>query len=386
MDILVIAAAILLAGLAIAFALARGAGRSQKQDAQADRIGDQIAGVCDGHAALTERLQALAEAHVTSQATLTKLLEERLDKVSQRMGQSLTDTATKTAESLGKLNNRLSVIDQAQKNITELSGQVVSLQDILANKQARGAFGELQLSELVEAALPPSAFQFQATLGNGKRADCLIDLPNPPGPIVIDAKFPLESFYALRAADDNAAKAQAQRDFRIAIQKHVSDIADKYIVPGETAESALMFLPSEAIYAELHTSFADLVQKSYRARVWIVSPTTLMATLNTVRAVLKDARMRAQAHVIQQEVEKMAQDVGRLQKRVGNLRSHFGQANKDIDEIVTSADRIAKRADRIEHVQLEDVAEEVEALKPVSPDMRLVERASGKARALGGRS
>ena len=202
--------------------------------------------------------------------------------------------------------------------------------------------------------------------------------------------FRLESFYALRAAEDNAAKAQAQRDFRTAIQKHVNDIADKYIVPGETAESALMFLPSEAIYAELHTSFADLVQKSYRARVWIVSPTTLMATLNTVRAVLKDARMREQAHVIQQEVEKMAQDVGRLQKRVGNLQSHFGQANKDIGEIMTSADRIAKRADRIERVQLEDVSEDMETLKPVTAGMRLVERATERGpaptRAAGGRS
>jgi DNA recombination protein RmuC len=376
MEIWLIGLAILFAGLAIAVAIASGAGRTQAHNEQAARIGDQIVGVRDAHTALTERLQALAEAHATSQAMLTKLLEERLDKVSQRMGQSLTDTATKTAESLGKLNNRLNVIDQAQKNITELSGQVVGLQDILANKQARGAFGELQLTELVKAALPPSAFQFQVTLGNNKRADCLINLPNPPGPIVIDAKFPLESFYALRAADDNAAKAQAQRDFRTAIQKHVSDIADKYIVPGETAESALMFLPSEAIYAELYTNFTDLVQKSYSARVWIVSPTTLMATLHTVRAVLKDARMREQANVIQQEVEKMAQDVVRLQNRVGNLKNHFSQADKDIDGIVTSADRIVKRADRIERMEVEDTAEEVEALRPVSTDMRVVERAT----------
>lgn len=380
MDVLIIGAAIVAAGLLIAFAVTRTRDRSDV----GTQLGDQIAGMRDAHAGLTERLQALAEAQATSQATLTKLLEERLDKVSQRMGQTLSDTATKTAESLGKLNTRLNVIDQAQKNITELSGQVVSLQDILANKQARGAFGELQLSELVEAALPPSAFQFQATLSTGKRADCLIKLPNPPGPIVIDAKFPLESFYALRAAESNADKAQAQRDFRTAIQKHVSDIASRYIVPGETAESALMFLPSEAIYAELHTSFADLVQKSYRARVWIVSPTTLMATLNTVRAVLKDARMREQAHVIQKEVGKMVEDVTRLQKRVGNLQSHFGQANKDIGEILTSADRIAKRADRIEHVQVEEVGDDVETLKPISSGMHLVERATEESRAAGG--
>lgn len=377
METLVIGTAILFAGLAIAIALRHRAGRQQAD------ISHQLSTVRDAHIALMERLKTLSETQSISQAALTKLFEERLDKVNQHMGQTLTDAATKTAESLGKLNNQLNVIDRAQKNITELSDQVLNLQDILANKQARGAFGELQLTELVEAALPPSAFQFQATLGNGKRADCLIKLPNPPGPIVIDAKFPLESFDALRAADDNAAKKQAQSDFRIAIRKHVRDIADKYIVPGETAESALLFLPSEAIYAELHTSFVDLVQESYRARVWIVSPTTLMATLHTVRAVLKDARMREQAHVIQQEVEKMAQDVGRLHKRVGKLQSHFGQASKDIDEIMISADRIAKRADRIEDVQLENPSEDVEAFKPVSQSVRLVESATERAQVEG---
>lgn len=377
MEILVIGTAILFAGLAIAIAFRHGASRQQAD------ISHQLSTVRDAQIALTERLKTLSETQSTSQAALTKLFEERLDKVNRHMGQTLTDAATKTAESLGKLNNQLNVIDRAQKNITELSDQVLNLQDILANKQARGAFGELQLTELVEAALPPSAFQFQTTLGNGKRADCLIKLPNPPGPIVIDAKFPLESFDALRAADDNAAKKQAQSDFRIAIRKHVRDIADKYIVPGETAESALLFLPSEAIYAELHTSFVDLVQESYRARVWIVSPTTLMATLHTVRAVLKDARMREQAHVIQQEVEKMAQDVGRLHKRVGKLQSHFGQASKDIDEIMISADRIAKRADRIEDVQLENPSEDVEAFKPVSQSMRLVESATERAHVEG---
>ncbi len=378
MENLVIGAAILFAGLVIAIALRHRAGRQQAD------IGHQLATIRDAHTALMERLKTLTETQSISQAALTKLFEERLDKVNQHMGQTLTDAATKTAESLGKLNNQLNVIDQAQKNITELSDQVLNLQDILANKQARGAFGELQLTELVEAALPPSAFQFQATLSNGKRADCLIKLPNPPGPIVIDAKFPLESFHALRTADDNAAKKQAQGDFRIAIRKHVRDIADKYIVPGETAESALLFLPSEAIYAELHASFVDVVQESYRARVWIVSPTTLMATLHTVRAVLKDARMREQAHVIQQEVEKMAQDVGRLHKRVGKLQSHFGQADKDIKEIMTSANRISKRAERIEHVQLENPPEDVEAsFKPVSQSMRLVESATERTRAEG---
>jgi DNA recombination protein RmuC len=303
---------------------------------------------------LTGRLSAMAEAQSLGQSALTTTLNERLDQVSARMGLSLEESATKTVESLSTLAERLAVIDQAQKNITELSSQVVGLQDILANKQARGAFGEVQLQDIVTNALPPSAYAFQATLGGGVRADCLVHLPNPPGSIAIDAKFPLDAYHLLRAARDDAERTLAQRQFRGDLLKHVKDISEKYIVPGETAESALMFLPSEAVYAELHANFPDVVTKSYAARVWIVSPTTLMATLNTVRAVLKDVEMRKQAGEIQKYVGLMLQDVTRLDARVGNLEKHFQMAEKDIRDIRTSADSIGKRGDKIHDVELGD--------------------------------
>jgi DNA recombination protein RmuC len=271
------------------------------------------------------------------------------------MGESLEQSAEKTALTMASLQERLAVIDTAQRNITALSEQVVSLQDILANKQARGAFGEIQMGDIVTAALPPSAYEFQKTLANGRRADCLVLLPDPPGPIVIDAKFPLESYAALRNAGDEAAKTLAERALRADVLTHVKAIAERYICPGETAESALMFLPSEAIYAELHANFRDVVEKSYRQRVWIVSPTTLMATLNTVRAVLKDVRMREQAGLIQKEVLALTGDVGRLQERVEKLKTHFSQAEGDIRQIDTSADKILRRAGRIEEVQLGDL-------------------------------
>jgi len=240
---------------------------------------------------------------------------------------------------------------------------VVGLQDILSNKQARGAFGEIQLQDIVTSALPPSAYAFQQTLSNGKRADCLIRLPNPPGDIVIDAKFPLESYRALIGAGDEAARKTARRRFAADVDKHVADIAERYIVPGETAESALMFLPSEAVYAELHASFTEVIERSHRARVWIVSPTTLMATLNTVRAVLKDVRMREQAGLIQKEVMTMMQDLGRLDDRVGKLESHFSMAEKDLRAIRISSDKIKGRGERIGEIEMgEDPGAEAETI------------------------
>lgn len=317
----------------------------------------QVQALASHMAELGGRLTQLAE----GQGVLARQMDERLDKMSQRMGQSLEQSAEKTAKTMANLQERLAVIDQAQKNITELSGQVVGLQDILANKQARGAFGEIQMADIVTAALPPSAYSFQATMSNNRRADCLVLLPNPPGPIVVDAKFPLESYAALRDAGDDAMRAQAERGFRADVLKHVTAIAEKYIIPGETAESALMFLPSEAVYAELHANFRDVVEKSYQKRVWIVSPTTLMATLNTVRAVLKDARMREQAGVIQKEVMELIGDVSRLQDRVDKLRTHFSQAEGDIKQIDISTGKIVRRAGRIEEVQLGEDTEAIEA-------------------------
>ncbi|MDR3500065.1 MAG: DNA recombination protein RmuC [Parvibaculum sp.] len=319
-------------------------------------------------AELAGRLSAMADAQAKAQGELARTLNERLDQVGHRVGTSIEETSAKTVETLGNLAARLAIIDEAQKNITDLSSQVVGLQDILANKQARGAFGEVQLQDIVKNALPPSAYAFQVTLNGGTRADCLIHLPNPPGSIAIDAKFPLDAYHLLRNAKDDGERALAQRQFRADLLKHVSDISGKYIVPGETAESALMFLPSEAVYAELHANFSDVVTKSYQARVWIVSPTTLMATLNTVRAVLKDVEMRKQAGVIQKYVGLLLQDVGRLGGRVESLEKHFQQAEKDIRDIRTSADQITKRGEKIHDVELGE-ADAKEALTAARPSV-----------------
>ena len=284
--------------------------------------------------------------------TVLKMMDEKLLAVTKSVGDGLQQSTTKTNETLAALRERLAKIDAAQQKISSLSEQVVSLQEVLSNKQARGAFGEIQLNDLVTSILPPNAYSFQALLSNGKKADCLLNLPNPPGAIVIDAKFPLESYYALRHASSEREKLDAERFFRASVIKHIKDIAEKYIIAGETAESALMFLPSEAIYAELHANFIDVVEHSYKAKVWIVSPTTLMATLNTVRAILKDAHMREQAGVIQKEVGILIDDICRLDERVENLSRHFKQAGEDIDSIKVSSGKIAKRVQKIEAIEL----------------------------------
>ncbi len=336
-------------------------------------------------AALNGRLTQMAESDAAAQAqlserlqaqerALSRFLEDRLTDFSRRLGETLEKTATQAQTSMTDLRERLAVIDAAQKNITELSAQVVSLQDILANKQARGEFGEIQLNDLVQGVLPPSAYGFQVTLSNGKRADCVIKLPNPPGSIVIDAKFPLESYRALREAKDEAARKDAARRFAADIMTHVRDIAEKYIIPGETAESALMFLPSEAVYAELHANFAEVVEKAHRARVYTVSPTTLWATLNTVRAVLKDVRMREQASVIQREVEVMMDDVARLDERVGKLQQHFNLAVEDVRKIRTSTEKVMKRGEKIRDVELEEPEEPAPSELAGSPARLKVEQ------------
>jgi DNA recombination protein RmuC len=302
-------------------------------------------------AELTGRLTQMGEAQINAQAQVNLTLEQRLDAVTKRIGDGLNSHTEKTGKSMGDLHERLAVIDAAQKNLTDLSQQVVGLQDILSNKQARGAFGEVQLNDLVSSILPPSAYQFQATLSNGKRVDCLLNLPNPPGSISVDAKFPLESYRALNDANNDTAIVQASRSFSADIKKHVEAIANKYIIPGETAESALMFLPSESIFTELHTNFQNVVEDSWRRRVMIVSPTSLMAILNTVRAVLKDANMREQAGFIQTEVTNLLGDIERMDKRVGNLARHFANVQDDIKAIQTSSKKVSTRGNRIEEMQ-----------------------------------
>jgi DNA recombination protein RmuC len=357
MLVLAIAVAVLAVG-ALAVVLLRGRARGEAGTAElTGRLAQMAESQAAVQAQLAERLQAQERA-------LGKTLEDRLGDFAKRIGDRLQESSTRSQSALTDLRERLAVIDKAQKNITELSTQVVGLQDILANKQARGAFGEVQLRDIVESILPPSVFAFQETLSNGKRVDCLLRLPNPPGPIAIDSKFPLESYQALRDARDEAAQTIARRAFAVDVRKHVQDIAERYIVPGVTAESALMFLPSEAVYAELHANFREVVEISYRARVWIVSPTTLMATLNTVRAVLKDVRMREQAGVIQAEVHKLLIDIVRLDDRVGKLQRHFDMTSEDVRNIRISTDKVAKRGERIETLQLEEGGTESETLAP----------------------
>ena len=297
----------------------------------------------------------LLEALNEQKLAVLKMVDEKLLAVTKSVGEGLQQNTAKTNQTLTDLRERLAKIDVAQQKISSLSEQVVSLQEVLSNKQSRGAFGEIQLNDLVTSILPPSAYSFQAVLSNGKKADCLLNLPNPPGSIVVDAKFPLESYQALRNAQNDREKLEAERFFKASVIKHIKDISEKYILSGETAESALMFLPSEAIYAELHANFVDVVETSYKAKVWIVSPTTLMATLNTVRAVLKDAYMREQAGVIQKEVGLLIDDVCRLDERIDNLGRHFKQANDDIDSIKISSSKISKRIEKIEAIEVGEI-------------------------------
>ncbi|ETA53790.2 DNA recombination protein RmuC [Ponticoccus alexandrii] len=349
---------------------ARAASRSARMiEAMAQQTGTmahRVQRLSDGQERLAGGLHHVSEAQASSQTAMLQLMEQRLAEVQERMNESLHGTSRRTAHSLGELRERLQVIDKAQANITKLSGDVLSLQDILSNKQTRGAFGEIQLNDIVAKALPSDSYTLQGTLSNGRRADCLIHLPQPPGPIAIDAKFPLEGYEALRNADSDERRQRAAQGFRLSVRKHLRDISERYIIEGETADGALMFLPSEAVYAELHAHFPEVVREGFNLRVWIVSPTTCMATLNTMRAILKDARMHEQAGAIRKELHLLSEDVDRLSARVGNLDRHFGQAARDLEEIRISADKAGKRARRLDNFDFEDLAPETRGALPVS--------------------
>lgn len=324
-------------------------------------LSSRLQSLGDGQERLAGGLHHVSETQAVSQTAMLQVMEQRLADVQRQMTEALHGTSTRTARSLGELQTRLETIDKAQANIEKLSGNVLSLQDILSNKQTRGAFGEIQLHDIVQKALPKDAYTMQATLSNGRRADCLIHLPNPPGPIIIDAKFPLEAYEAIRRADTPRAVQEAAAQMKTAVRAHIRAIAEKYIIEGETADGALMFLPSEAVYAELHANFPDLVREGFAVKVWIVSPTTCMATLNTMRAVLKDARMREQAGAIRKELALLYADVDRLGTRVESLDRHFGQAAKDIEDIKISSDKAGKRARRLDNFDFEDLAPDTPA-------------------------
>ena len=336
---------------------------------QMGALGQRVQALGEGQERLAGGLHHVSEAQAQAQTSMLQLMEQRLALVQQQMNENLHGSARRTAQSLGDLQQRLSVIDKAQDNITKLSSDVLSLQDILSNKQTRGAYGEIQLNDIVTKALPSDSYTLQATLSNGNRPDCLIHLPNPPGHIVIDSKFPLESYEALRNAKTDRDLNEAAKFLRASIKKHIKDISSKYIIEGETADGALMFLPSEAVYAELHANFPELVREGFAARVWIVSPTTCMATLNTMRAILKDARMREQAGAIRRELGLLFQDVERLGTRVENLDRHFGQAVKDLSEIKISSDKAGRRARRLDNFDFEELSTETPSTaQDVVPD------------------
>ena len=338
----------------------RAAGRSARMTEplaqQMGYLGQHVQNLADGQTRLSGGLETLSQTQSAAQSQILQQMEQRLAEVQQKMGESLHGSSVRTTRSLTELQERLVAIDKAQGNIEKLSGDVLSLQDILSNKQTRGAFGEIQLNDIVSKALPADSYRLQATLSNGKRADCLIDLPNPPGPIVIDSKFPLEAYEALRRAKTEWEKNEAAKAFRVSVKTHIKAISERYILEGETADGALMFLPSEAVYAELHANFPELVRDGFAARVWIVSPTTCMATLNTMRAILKDARMREQAGAIRKTLRLLHRDVEMVVERVGKLNTHFGQARSDLEGIGTAAERAGKRAARLDNFDFEELS------------------------------
>jgi DNA recombination protein RmuC len=312
-------------------------------------------------------MRALGDMLAHKQAELQRTVNERLDSLSQRVGLSLQNATQNTADNLQKLNERLAVIDRAQKNITDLASQVTSLQGVLASKQQRGAFGQGRMEIIVQDALPKGCYEFQYTLSNGKRPDCAIFLPDQR-PLVIDAKFPLEAVTALREAKTDEERRQAGTRLRQDIGKHIGDIAQKYLIPGETQDLALMFVPSESVYAELHDGFDDIVQKAYRAKVVIVSPSLLMLAVQVVQQIQKDAKMRAAADQIHAEVGLLLDDLRRLQERVGKLKGHFGQANDDLRQLDISAEKIQTRATRIRDVEFDgDDEQATSALMPPKP-------------------
>lgn len=301
--------------------------------------------------ALTQHADNLGKRVVS----LTETTDQRLKEISGQVEKRLNEGFEKTTETFQQVLTHLTRIDEAQKKITELSSNVVSLQEVLADKRSRGAFGEVQLTALVRNVMPESGFALQYTLSNGKRADCVLFLPEPTGNVVIDSKFPLESYQ--RMLDDQLAESdrvQAQRQFRGDIRKHMEDIASRYIIPGETSDGAVMFIPAEAVFAEIHAHFPDLVEEAFRKRVWLVSPTTMMAILTTARAVMKDAATREQVHIIQDHLRALSQDFGRFQTRMDNLARHIGQAHQDVSDVNISARKITSRFERIEKVELQE--------------------------------
>ncbi len=343
----IIAVSVLRTGRARAFEAALAAERQQEAD-------DKLAELTRLNAELTGRLRTMAEVMTSRQSDLARVMADRLDAVGARVGQGLEQGARSTADHLAKLGERLAVIDRAQEGLSGLTKEMLGLREILANKQTRGAFGQGRMEAIVRDNLSADAFAFQHVLSNRNRPDCVIRLPGDDRLMVVDAKFPLEAFTAFRAADSDASRKEAATRLRNDVSKHIRDIAERYFVPGETQDLALLFVPAESIYADLHEHFDDLVQKAHRARVMVVSPSLLMLAIQVMQSIVRDQRMREQAHLIQTEVRHLLTDVGRLRERVGKLDSHFRQAQEDVVQIGTSSDKIAKRGERIDQMEFSE--------------------------------
>ncbi|MGC1560661.1 MAG: DNA recombination protein RmuC [Bradyrhizobium sp.] len=361
-------ALILLVVIAIAIARSgrRGHDLALAQSARADELEERLNEVLRAQSEASGRVDAMGQALAGRQAEMARAVTERLDSVTHRVGQSMEQTTRHTMDSLRVLHERLGIIDNAHKNLTDLTSQVTTLRDVLANKQSRGAFGQARMEAIVQDGMPKGAYEFQHTLSTGKRPDCAVFLPDQR-PLCIDAKFPLEAITALHDARTEEEKRIATQRLRADVMKHVSDIAEKYLIAGETQDSALMFVPSESVYAEIHDRFDDVIQKAYRARVVLVSPSLLMLAIQVMQQILKDARMRDAADQIRTEVLNLGDDLGRLRERVLKLQKHFADANEDVRQILISADKIEKRAGRIEELDFSKTDAPLETPRVVTP-------------------
>ncbi|MGO6676887.1 DNA recombination protein RmuC [Rhizobium leguminosarum] len=361
--------------------LLRGASlrREQAEEAsfRAEENEARMAELLKIQAEMQGRIAAMTEVFGARQSELNQTISQRLDGMSQRVSSTITEQTKSTHENLQRLQERLAVIDAAQNNIQTLAKDVVGLQAILSNKQTRGAFGQSRMETIVADGLPMGAYAFQQTLSNGSRPDCTIRMPNGAPPLVIDAKFPLEAWNAIRDAVSPEAGKIAGQQFRRDMEVHIRDISEKYLIQGETQDTAFLFVPSESIFAEIHEHFEPVVQKAHRARIVIVSPSLLMLSIQVIQAVLKDQRMRAQAHLIQGEVAILMDDLSRLDERVRKLQGHFAMAQKDIDMVVTSADKLTKRGARIEALEFEAGGGEAKPARDSEAAAKSVESRTG---------
>lgn len=383
-DVLMAAGVLFLVLIVFVLIAAWRAGQRRAENAaisrmRASEMDARMAEIMKAQSEMAGRMQTFAEVFGSRQQDLTRVLGERMDTMSHRLGQNMTETTKSTHDNLKVLAERLAVIDTAQSNITKLSTQVVELQNILANKQTRGAFGQARMETIVKDGLPHGSFGFQETLSNKNRPDCLIFMPNEAPSLVVDAKFPLESWNAARHSNNPEEIRIAHAQFRRDVDKHIKDISERYFISGETQDTAFMFVPSESIFADIHEHFEDIVQKAHRSRVVIVSPSLLMLSIQVVQSVLRDQRMRDQAHIIQKEVVALMQDIVRLDDRVSKLQSHFTQANRDVEQILTSTKKITARGGRIDSLDFQgdvdssqsdnQAPEPVITQRPTQPDL-----------------